>query len=196
MLSPEFFAPIDSWETFCTRAATVQEGERGTAFEHVVRHYFRFDPKYRTKLADVWFHHEVPADLRVRLNFPPRDEGIDLLARTHAGEFWAVQAKYRSDADATLTHRAYPDEWKGWGDWLGHDRPAPFESNFLPYEEAREFARKKRLKNAVAWRGWVSTHRSEAPDVPVDARKYYLTKGWISWEDFLQPPPPTPAPSL
>lgn len=83
---------------------------------------------------------------------------------------------------------AYPNEWKGWGDWLGHDRPAPFESNFLPYEDAREFARQHRLKNAVAWRGWVSTHRNEAPNVPVDARKYYLTKGWISWEDFLQPP--------
>jgi superfamily II DNA or RNA helicase len=39
------------------------------------------------------------------LNFPPRDQGIDLLARTHSGEFWAIQAKYRNDARATLTHR-------------------------------------------------------------------------------------------
>jgi predicted helicase len=99
------FAHVESWEDFTTHAATLTERDRGTAFEHTVRHYLRFDPKYRTKLADVWFHHEVPADFRARLNFPPRDEGIDLLARTHTGEFWAIQAKYRSDADATLTHR-------------------------------------------------------------------------------------------
>lgn len=105
MLSSEFFAPIDSWEAFCARAATVPEGVRGTAFEHVVHHYLRFAPAYRTKLAEIWFHHEVPGDLRARLNFPPRDEGIDLLALTHTGEFWGIQAKYRRDADATLTHR-------------------------------------------------------------------------------------------
>ncbi|MEO5959853.1 MAG: hypothetical protein ABIR80_12105, partial [Opitutaceae bacterium] len=99
------FAHVNSWDDFIALAAALSERHRGTAFEHLVRHYLLFDPKYRTKLADVWFHHEVPADLRARLNFPPRDEGIDLLARTHAGEFWGVQAKYRSDADATLTHR-------------------------------------------------------------------------------------------
>ncbi len=99
------FDALHSWDDFSAHASTLTELERGTAFEHIVRHYLRFDPKYRTKLADVWFHHEVPADLRARLNFPPCDEGIDLLARTHTGEFWAIQAKYRSDTDATLTHR-------------------------------------------------------------------------------------------
>ena len=99
------FDALHSWDDFSAHASTLTELERGTAFEHIVRHYLRFDPKYRTKLADVWFHHEVPADLRARLNFPPCDEGIDLFARTHTGEFWAIQAKYRSDTDATLTHR-------------------------------------------------------------------------------------------
>ncbi len=99
------FPGIESWDDFTAHAATLSDLGRGTAFEHIVRHFLRVDPKYRTKLADVWFHHEVPAGLRAHLNFPPRDEGIDLLARTHTGEFWAIQAKYRSDADATLTHR-------------------------------------------------------------------------------------------
>jgi superfamily II DNA or RNA helicase len=101
----ELFRQVTSWADFCSRVSALSELERGTAFEHVVRHYLRIDPKYRTKLADVWFHHEVPAEIRMRLNFPPRDEGIDLLARTNTGEFWGIQAKYRSDADATLTHR-------------------------------------------------------------------------------------------
>jgi len=105
MVSPAFFDCINSWEEFIACVATREAHARGEPFEHLVRHYLRFDPKYRTKLADVWFHHEIPADLRARLNFPPRDEGIDLLARTHTGEFWGIQAKYRSDAAATLTHR-------------------------------------------------------------------------------------------
>jgi superfamily II DNA or RNA helicase len=105
MSSPAIFDGINSWDDFTTHAATLSDLDRGTTFEHIVRHFLRADPKYRTKLADVWFHHEVPAELRTRLNFPPRDEGIDLLARTHTDEFWAIQAKYRSDADATLTHR-------------------------------------------------------------------------------------------
>ncbi len=105
MALPFTFDRIRSWNDFTALAATLTERDRGTAFEYLVRHYLRFDPKYRTKLAEVWFHHEVPTELRVRLNFPPRDEGIDVLARTHGGEFWAVQVKYRSDAAATLTHR-------------------------------------------------------------------------------------------
>jgi superfamily II DNA or RNA helicase len=96
---------VHCWSDFSARLATFSARDRGTAFELLVRHYFRTAPVYRAKLAEVWLHSEVPADLRARLNFPPRDEGIDLLARTHTGEFWAVQAKYRADPDATLTHR-------------------------------------------------------------------------------------------
>jgi len=97
------FASVRSWTEFTAACAQVTELERGTAFEHLVAHYLRRDPKYRTKLSDVWFHHEVPADLRTRLKLPPRDMGIDLVARTHTGEFWAVQAKYRTDSTAALT---------------------------------------------------------------------------------------------
>ncbi len=99
------FESINSWADFVSAIAPLSNTDKGTAFAHVVRHYLRFDPKYRAKLADVWFDYEVPTDLRARLNLPPRDEGIDLIVRTHAGEFWAIQAKYRSDAKASLTHR-------------------------------------------------------------------------------------------
>ncbi len=100
-----FFDGASDWTQCSAALATRTPLERGTAFEHIVRHHLRTAPAYRAKLADVWLHHEVPADVRTRLNFPPRDQGIDLLARTHTGEFWAIQAKYRADADTTLTHR-------------------------------------------------------------------------------------------
>jgi Predicted helicase len=100
-----FFDGVSNWTQCSAALAGRTDLERGTAFEHIVRHHLRTDPIYRTKLADVWLYLEVPADVRTRLNLPSRDEGIDLIARTHTGEFWAIQAKYRSDTDAALTHR-------------------------------------------------------------------------------------------
>jgi predicted helicase len=48
---------------------------------------------------------EVPADIRRRLNLPGSDEGIDLIARTRRGEYWAIQSKFRSQRDKRLTRR-------------------------------------------------------------------------------------------
>jgi predicted helicase len=98
------FASITDWSGFEAAVATLPDTtQQGAAFAHVVRHYLLWEPTYRTKLADVWFDYDVPADLRRRLNLPPRDHGIDLIARTHSGKFWAIQAKYRTDTAASLT---------------------------------------------------------------------------------------------
>ena len=42
-----------------------------------------------------------------------------------------------SNVDATI---AYKEEWKGWGDWLGTGFVAFRERNYLPFEEAKDFA--------------------------------------------------------
>jgi superfamily II DNA or RNA helicase len=91
---PDFVAALD---------ALADTTAKGDAFEHLVAHYLRTDPKYRTKLARVWPEAELPADLRARLHLPNRDKGIDLIAETHTGEFWAIQAKYRADTSGSLT---------------------------------------------------------------------------------------------
>jgi hypothetical protein len=36
-------------------------------------------------------------------------------------------------------HKAYLREWQGFSDWLGTDRIANFEREFLPYDQARAF---------------------------------------------------------
>ena len=93
-----------SWTEFTTAVASLPDTtQQGAAFAHVVRHYLLWEPTYRTKLSEVWFDYDVPADLRTRLNLPPRDKGIDLIARTHSGEFWSIQAKYRADTATSLT---------------------------------------------------------------------------------------------
>jgi predicted helicase len=48
----------------------------------------------------------VPLDVRQKLNLPgPRDEGIDLIALTRRGEYWAIQAKFRSERDKPLSRQ-------------------------------------------------------------------------------------------
>jgi predicted helicase len=45
----------------------------------------------------------VPAQVRAYLNLPATDQGIDLIAQTVEGEYWAIQCKYRDDDAASLT---------------------------------------------------------------------------------------------
>src|SRR6516165_8711309 len=48
---------------------------------------------------------DVAPETRRQLNLPGSDEGIDLIARTRGGEFWAIQSKFRSQQDKPLTRR-------------------------------------------------------------------------------------------
>lgn len=77
----------------------------GKAFERLTQLYLLTQPEYRAKLKSVWRLADVPARVRGRLRLPGTDEGIDLLAETHTGEFWAVQCKFRSDTASALTYR-------------------------------------------------------------------------------------------
>lgn len=104
MALPASVATTRSWPDFVAALDTLADTTaKGDAFEQLVAHHLRYDPKYRTNLVRVWRHHEVPAELRARLRLPDRDMGIDLVAETHTGEFWAIQAKYRTDAAGTIT---------------------------------------------------------------------------------------------
>ena len=75
----------------------------GDVFELLVKFFLETTPQYQTKLKNVWLLKEVKEDLKHKLNLPSTDEGIDLIAETKEGHFWAIQAKYRSDPKDTLT---------------------------------------------------------------------------------------------
>ena len=81
------------------------DGEKGAVFERLTQLYLQTTPEYRTELQHVWLLREVPADIRRRLNLPGPDEGIDLIARTRRGEYWAIQSKFRSQRDKPLNRR-------------------------------------------------------------------------------------------
>lgn len=97
---------IENWDQFEEHAASLGNSEKGRLFEHLVKHYLELDPKYQSKLEKVWLFADVPHDVRQAINLPPIDQGIDLIAVTRDGEYWAVQAKYRTD---TLSALSWPE---------------------------------------------------------------------------------------
>jgi predicted helicase len=94
-----------SWGDFAAQLAARTDKEKGDLFEELTRACLLLEPGYRTRLAHVWLLREVPHSIRERLGLPAEDKGIDLVAETKGGEYWAVQCKYRADTAHNLTFR-------------------------------------------------------------------------------------------
>ena len=101
-----FIASCASWSDFWERAKKLPtDREKGAVFERLTQLYLQTTPEYQTELRHVWTLREVPPDVRMRLNLPSRDEGIDLIARTRHGKYWAIQSKFRSQSDRPLNRK-------------------------------------------------------------------------------------------
>ncbi len=85
---------------------------------------------------------------------------------------------------------AYPegvyknDGWKDWGDWLGTDRVAPQNMQYLPFQEARAFVCALQLSNSSEWKVWAKSGARPA-NIPASPSGVYKSKGWVSWGDWL-----------
>jgi superfamily II DNA or RNA helicase len=101
-----FIATCSGWAAFWDRLTAESPVLPGEAFERATQLYLQSHPEYRTQLRHVWrVPEEVPRRIRDRLRLPSSDEGIDLLAETNDGKFWAIQCKFRSDTKKPLTYR-------------------------------------------------------------------------------------------
>ncbi len=67
------------------------ERDKGTAFEKLIKMYLENEPKYMALLTNVWMWNEFP----YRGNIG--DTGIDLVAKTIEGEYWAIQCKFYAE---------------------------------------------------------------------------------------------------
>ena len=65
----------------------------------------QIEPEYASKLKNIWLHNEVPQAILKQLKLPETDQGIDLIAQTNEGEFWAIQCKYRQATETSVTWR-------------------------------------------------------------------------------------------
>jgi Predicted helicase len=101
-----FIASCKSWDDFYERTKKLSAGgEKGAVFERLTQLYLQTTPEYRNRASTRLVLREVPADIRKRLNLPGPDEGIDLIACTRRGEYWAIQSKFRSQRDIPLNRR-------------------------------------------------------------------------------------------
>ena len=77
------------------RTLSFSEHDKGTRFERLMRDYLMTDPTYDSQLAKVWMWQDFPG----RSDLGGGDTGIDLVALTKSGDYWAVQCKcYAEDA--------------------------------------------------------------------------------------------------
>ena len=74
------------------RVSSLSEKEKGTRFERLMKLWFMTDPRYES-LEKVWLWEEFPA----RSGLGGKDLGIDLVARTELGDYWAIQCKCYAD---------------------------------------------------------------------------------------------------
>ncbi|MFN4914393.1 MAG: DEAD/DEAH box helicase family protein [Sphingomonadales bacterium] len=96
---------FSSWSDIEKHLADAGNHEKGELFEQLSEHLLTWDPKYQTLLKHVWRLKGTPTQVLSKLNIPQQDQGIDLIAETFDGKYWAIQCKYHGDADKNVTHR-------------------------------------------------------------------------------------------
>lgn len=112
------------------RKDSFSERDKGNRFERLIQAYLYTDPKH-THLTKIWLWSEFP----YRKDFGGHDVGIDLVAQTAEGEYWAVQCKcYQEDSR------------------IGKDEVDTFLST-----SGRSFEDNKGVRTKFSRRLWVST---------------------------------------
>lgn len=77
------------------RKEASSERDKGDKFERLMQAYLQTDPTYADKFKNVWMWNDFPG----RRDFGGKDTGIDLVALTHEGDYWAIQCKcYQASA--------------------------------------------------------------------------------------------------
>lgn len=71
------------------RKYSFSERDKGDRFERLMQAYLQTDPKYAYLFKNVWLWNEFPQ----KGDFGGKDTGIDLVALTHEGDYWAIQCK-------------------------------------------------------------------------------------------------------
>jgi predicted helicase len=77
------------------RKAAFSERDKGDRFERLMQAYLLSTPEYAHRFKKVWLWNEFPG----KKDFGGKDTGIDLVALTNQGDYWAIQCKcYQEDS--------------------------------------------------------------------------------------------------
>ncbi len=120
------------------RKFSFSERDKGDRFERLMQAYLQTDPKYAPRFKKVWLWNEFGS----RADLGGGDTGIDLVALTHEGDYWAIQCKcFQKDARI--------------------DKPAV--DSFLS-TSSREFKNENMQTTRFAHRLWISTTNNWGPN--------------------------------
>lgn len=135
---------------------------------------------------DNWLTYDSNDKIKIFISF----EESRLFARSLGLNNMAEWIEYVKRDDFPENIRKLPqvyDGWVDWKDWLGSKRSVlrrkkSKKEKWLPFEEAREYARTLGLKSQVEWHEYILI----ATDFPEGIRRspnQYVE--WISWFDWL-----------
>jgi predicted helicase len=99
-----FILRSKGWAEFYAGVAGIDdETDKGDCFERLMQLYMHSAPHMVSHYKNVWLRRDVPGNVKKLLRLPDTDEGIDIVAETHYGEFHSGQAKFRSNPLQALT---------------------------------------------------------------------------------------------
>jgi len=83
-MSKAFLKILDKY-----REISFSQKDKGERFERLMKAYLLTDPKYAYQFKKVWMWNEFPS----KSDLGGNDTGIDLVALTNDGDYWAIQCK-------------------------------------------------------------------------------------------------------
>ncbi len=113
------------------RRYSFSEKDKGYRFEKLMQAYLQTDPQYANRFKHVWLWNDFPS----KSDLGGKDTGIDLVAQTVEGDYWAIQCKCFQE-DSTI------------------DKPAV--DSFLA-TSSREFRDEQTRTVGFSHRLWIST---------------------------------------
>ena len=118
-----------------------------------------------------------------RLSFEEAREFVRSLHLSGIKDWWAYCKSGKKPANIpSAAHEAYRDEWQGYGDFIGTGKKR--HTKFLPFEEAREFARSLNFYTSASWEKFAKSDE-RAKNIPYAPYQTYK-KEWRGWKDWLR----------
>lgn len=144
------------------RKFSFSERDKGARFERLMQAYLQTEPIYAGRFKHVWLWEEFP----YRKDFGGKDTGIDLVAQTHVGDYWAIQCKCYSE-DTYI------------------DKPAV--DSFIS-TSSRTFTNESLQKTTFTNRLWISTTNKWGSNAEESIHNQHPPVSRISLSDLAQSP--------
>jgi predicted helicase len=144
------------------RKVAFSERDKGDRFERLIQAYLKTDPKYAYRFKNVWLWNEFPG----KLDLGGGDTGIDIVALTVEGDYWAIQCKCFQE-NAVI------------------DKPAV--DSFLS-TSSREFKNEELKTVKFSQRLWISTTNKWGPNATEAIKNQSPPVTRINLYDLLEAP--------